>query len=279
MIVTDSIATVRETRWADPAVSWGLVPTMGFLHEGHLSLVRQSKQDNQFTAVTIFVNPTQFAPNEDLSTYPRDLERDLALLKDEGVDLVFTPNDAIMYPPDFQTAVSVKEVSQPLEGKSRPTHFGGVATVVAKLFNIIQPTRAYFGQKDAQQTVVLRQMVRDLNFNLEMIICPIVREADGLAMSSRNAYLNPAERAAATVLYRGLTAVQTSYQQGERDAQKLRQQLTATITAEPLARLDYVSIADRHTLQELDHIQDGALVSLAVFFGKTRLIDNLILEP
>ncbi len=279
MIVTDSIATVRETRWADPAVSWGLVPTMGFLHEGHLSLVRQSKQDNQFTAVTIFVNPTQFAPTEDLSTYPRDLERDLALLKTEGVDLVFTPNDAIMYPPDFQTAVTVKEVSQPLEGKSRPTHFGGVATVVAKLFNIIQPTRAYFGQKDAQQTVVLRQMVRDLNFNLEMIICPIVREADGLAMSSRNAYLNPAERVAATVLYRGLTAVQTSYQQGERDAQKLRQQLTTTITSEPLARLDYASIADRHTLQELDHIQDGALVSLAVFFGKTRLIDNLILEP
>lgn len=279
MLVTDSITTVRQTRWADPAASWGLVPTMGFLHEGHLSLVRQAKQGNQFTAVTIFVNPTQFAPTEDLSTYPRNLERDLALLQDEGVDLVFTPSDAVMYPPDFQTAVTVKDLSQPLEGHSRPTHFGGVATVVAKLFNIIQPTRAYFGQKDAQQTVVLQQMVRDLNFNLEMIVCPTVREADGLAMSSRNAYLNPAERVVAAVLYRGLTAVQTSYQQGQRDAQKLRRQLTETITSEPLARLDYISIADRHTLQELDSIQDGALVSLAVFFGKTRLIDNLILPP
>lgn len=279
MLVTDSITTVRQTRWADPAASWGLVPTMGFLHEGHLSLVRQAKQGNQFTAVTIFVNPTQFAPTEDLSTYPRNLERDLAMLKAEGVDLVFTPSDAVMYPPDFQTAVTVKDLSQPLEGHSRPTHFGGVATVVAKLFNIIQPTRAYFGQKDAQQTVVLQQMVRDLNFNLEMIVCPTVREADGLAMSSRNAYLNPAERVAAAVLYRGLTAVQTSYQQGQRDAQKLRRQLTETITSEPLARLDYISIADRHTLQELDSIQDGALVSLAVFFGKTRLIDNLILPP
>lgn len=278
MLVTDSIATVRQTRWADPAASWGLVPTMGFLHEGHLTLVRQSKEENQLTAVTIFVNPAQFAPSEDLSTYPRDLERDLALLKDEGVDLVFTPSDAVIYPPDFQTAVFVQKVSQPLEGQSRPTHFGGVATVVAKLFNIIQPTRAYFGQKDAQQTVVLHQMVRDLNFNLEMIVCPTVREADGLAMSSRNAYLNPAERVAAAVLYRGLTAVQTSYQQGERDAQKLREQLIKIITSEPLSHLDYVSIADRHTLQELDNIQDGALVSLAVFFGKTRLIDNLILQ-
>ncbi|HUM69566.1 MAG TPA: pantoate--beta-alanine ligase, partial [Chloroflexota bacterium] len=223
-------------------------------------------------------NPTQFAPTEDLSSYPRNLERDLALLAAEGVDLVFTPTDATMYPADFQTYVTVGQVSQPLEGSSRPTHFQGVATVVAKLFNIIQPSRAYFGQKDAQQTVVLRQMVRDLNFNLKMVICPTVREADGLALSSRNAYLSPEQRQAATVLYRALTAVSDAYTQGERNANHLRQIMAATVAAEPLARLDYASAAHPLTLQELEQITNGVLFSLAVFFGKTRLIDNMIIE-
>ncbi len=278
MRITKSIATVRQIRWQDATTSWGLVPTMGFLHEGHLSLVRAAKANNQFTAVSIFVNPTQFAPTEDLSTYPRSLERDLALLEAEGVDLVFTPTDDVMYPADFQTAVTVQEVTKPLEGASRPTHFAGVATVVAKLFNIIQPTRAYFGQKDAQQTVVLRQMVRDLNFNLELIVCPTVREADGLAMSSRNAYLTPEQRQAAPLLFNTLTAVQNAIENGEKDLDKLRQQMIIQINAEPLARLDYFSVADYTTLTEIDHPTEKLLVSLAVYFGKTRLIDNFIIS-
>ncbi len=278
MIVTGDIAEIRQIREKEIWSTWGLVPTMGYLHEGHLSLVRRADEENGYTAVTIFVNPTQFAPTEDLSSYPRNLERDLALLAAEGVDLVFTPSDAIMYPPDFQTTVTVGQVSKPLEGASRPTHFQGVATIVAKLFNIIQPTRAYFGQKDAQQTVVLRQMVRDLNFNVEMIICPTVREADGLAMSSRNAYLSPEQRQAATVLYRALTAASDAYAQGERDGARLRQIMAATVAAEPLARLDYASAAHPLTLQELEQVDSGVLFSLAVFFGKTRLIDNMVIE-
>lgn len=277
MIVTGDISEIRQIREKEMWSTWGLVPTMGYLHEGHLSLVRRANEENGYTAVTIFVNPTQFAPTEDLSSYPRSLERDLELLAAAEVDLVFTPTDATMYPPDFQTAVTVGQVSKPLEGASRPTHFQGVATVVAKLFNIMQPTRAYFGQKDAQQTVVLRQMVRDLNFNVEMVICPTVREADGLAMSSRNAYLTPEQRQAATVLYRALTAVQQAYTQGERDANRLRQIMTSTVAAEPLARLDYASAADPLTLQELDHVESSILFSLAVFFGKTRLIDNMLM--
>lgn len=277
MKLTSSIPELRAIRWQDPSLSWGLVPTMGYLHEGHLSLVRQARAANDRVVVSIFVNPTQFAPTEDLSTYPRNLERDLALLRAEQVDLVFTPDNQTIYPPQFQTYVTVEKVSKGQEGRSRPTHFRGVATVVAKLFNIIQPTRAYFGQKDAQQTVVIRRMVQDLNFNLELVIGPTVREADGLALSSRNVYLTPAERAAATVLYRGLLKVQHRFQQGERHAETLRQLLRDTIQAEPLARLDYVSLADGTTLEELDTVDRPALVSLAVFFGKTRLIDNIVL--
>lgn len=278
MRVTADISEIRQIRWQNPGDSWGLVPTMGYLHEGHLSLVRRANAENTVTAVTIFVNPTQFAPTEDLSTYPRNLEGDLALLKAEGVDLVFTPTDAIMYPPDFQTAVTVSEVAKPLEGSARPSHFQGVATVVAKLFNIIQPTRAYFGQKDAQQTVVLKQMVRDLNFNLEMVICPIVREADGLAMSSRNAYLSPEERQAATVLSQALRVAETTYHTGERNGRVLRQLMQDTINQQPTARIDYVSVADPNTLLELDELGSSVLFSTAVFFGKTRLIDNLLIE-
>lgn len=277
MNVTHDIHAVRRQRWADPTASWGFVPTMGYLHEGHLSLVRRAKAENQHTAVSIFVNPTQFAPTEDLASYPRDLDRDLALLADCGVDLVFTPTADQIYPADFQTYVTVQQVSQPLEGAARPTHFQGVATVVAKLFNIIQPTRAYFGQKDAQQTAVLKQMVRDLNFNLDLIVCPIVRESDGLAMSSRNVYLSPAQRQAATILYRTLTAVVAAYEAGQQNGQHLRQQMAASIASEPLARLDYVSVADPLSLQELDTVEGAVLFSLALFFGKTRLIDNWLI--
>jgi len=277
MIITKNIEKVRTTRWEDNAKSWGFVPTMGALHEGHLSLVHCARAENDRVAVSIYVNPTQFAPTEDLDASPRKLENDIALLKAAGVDLVFTPSDEIMYPPGYQTYVTVEDVTRPLEGASRPTHFRGVATIVAKLFNIVQPTRAYFGQKDAQQTVVIRQMVKDLNFNLDVVICPIVREPDGLALSSRNAYSTPPQRTTATVLYRALSAAKTAFEQGERNAESLRQIMLKTIAAESLARVDYVSVAHPLTLTELSTIEDAALCSMAVFVGTTRLIDNMIL--
>lgn len=276
MIVTNSIHEVRQIRWQDPAATWGLVPTMGYLHEGHISLARRSRAENGSTAVTIYVNPTQFAPTEDLSSYPRDLPRDLVLLEAAGVDLVFTPDDSIIYPAGFQTYVTVEEVTRVLEGASRPTHFRGVTTVVAKLFNIFQPTRAYFGQKDYQQTAVLRQMVHDLNYNLELIVCPTVREADGLALSSRNKYLDPAQRAAATVLSRALAIGVAALDAGERDASALRRLMGDLIAAEPLARLDYISVAHPATLAELEMVEEGAVLATAVFFNRTRLIDNML---
>jgi len=278
--VTNDIATVRAFRRAQGAGSLGFVPTMGYLHVGHLELVRRARAENDYVAVSIFVNPLQFGPSEDLSRYPRDMERDLALLRAEGVAMVFTPDDAIMYPPDFQTQVVVSEVTQPLEGARRPTHFAGVATVVAKLFNIVQPTRAYFGQKDAQQTVVVRQMARDLDFDVEIIICPTVREADGLAMSSRNKYLTTGQRAAATVLYRSLQAAKGLWDEGVHDGALLRAAMEQVLAAEPLARPDYVSAADPASLREWEGpIPDGAgvLLSMAVYLGQTRLIDNLLL--
>jgi pantoate--beta-alanine ligase len=256
----------------------GLVPTMGYLHEGHLSLVRAARADCASVVVSIFVNPTQFGPNEDLEAYPRDLPRDLELLAQEGVDLVWTPAPGDMYPPGYQTWVGVEQITQVLEGQVRPGHFQGVTTVVAKLFNAVQPQRAYFGQKDAQQAAVIRQMVRDLNYPLDIIVCPIVREADGLAMSSRNVYLNPAERKAAIVLYRALSAAASAYQDGERNANILRRILIETISNEPLARLQYVSCAHPDNLQELEGLLRGpALLSMAVYIGKTRLIDNWLL--
>ncbi|NPV76591.1 MAG: pantoate--beta-alanine ligase [Anaerolineae bacterium] len=255
----------------------GLVPTMGYLHEGHLSLVRAARQECACVVVSIFVNPTQFSPTEDLSTYPRDLERDLDLLEKEGVDLVWTPTKEIMYPADFQSWVLVEEVTKPLEGAMRPGHFKGVTTVVAKLLNAVQPQKAFFGQKDAQQSVVIRQMVKDLNYPVEVKICPTVREPDNLAMSSRNAYLQPAERQAATVLSRALFAAREAYQNGERNANRLRKTMQAVFNQEPLARVQYISCADPNTLQELDLIEDHALLSVAVFIGKTRLIDNILL--
>jgi pantoate--beta-alanine ligase len=265
---------VARTALAEPL---GLVPTMGYLHEGHLSLARRARAECASVAATIFVNPTQFGPDEDLSTYPRDLPRDLSLLEEAGVDLVWTPTPEVMYPPGFQTWVTVEQVSQPLEGGQRPGHFRGVTTVVAKLFNGARPQRAYFGQKDAQQAVVIQQMTRDLNLPIQIVVCPIVREPDGLAMSSRNAYLSAAERQAATVLYRGLCAARAAFEDGERDAGRLRGVVAEIIGNEPLARLQYVSCAQPDTLQELEVVSGKALLSLAVFVGRTRLIDNLII--
>ena len=256
----------------------GLIPTMGYLHEGHLSLVRAARRECASVVVSIFVNPSQFGPQEDLGTYPRDLPRDLDLLAAEGVDLVWTPSADVMYPAGYQTWIAVEEVSQPLEGSMRPGHVRGVATVVAKLFNAVQPDRAYFGQKDAQQAAVIRKMAKDLDFNLEVVICPIRREADGLAMSSRNVYLQPDERQAATVLYRALTAAQDANLGGEQSAENLRQLMAQTIQNEPLARMQYVSCANPDSMQEIQGAIAGpALLSMAVFIGKTRLIDNLVI--
>jgi pantoate--beta-alanine ligase len=273
-VTTLSELHAARARLSEPV---GLVPTMGYLHEGHISLVRRARAECAGVAASIFVNPTQFSPEEDLSTYPRDLPRDLSLLEAEGADLVWTPTPEVMYPPGFQTWVTVEEVTQPLEGSMRPGHFRGVATVVAKLFTGVQPQKAYFGQKDAQQAVVIQRMTRDLNFPIEIVICPIVREPDGLAMSSRNTYLNPQERQAATVLHRGLTAARAAFEAGERDAEQLRRIVTEIIGGEPLARLQYVSCAHPETLQELEMVADRALLSLAVFVGQTRLIDNVVL--
>ena len=255
----------------------GFVPTMGYLHEGHLSLVRRAREECDRVVVSIFVNPTQFGPNEDLAKYPRDIEHDLSLIEPLGVDLVWMPTAEIMYPKGYQTWVEVEAITRPLEGAMRPGHFRGVTTVVAKLFNAVQPHKAYFGQKDAQQAAVIRQMTRDLNFPIEIVVCPIVREADGLAMSSRNVYLDPEQRKAATVLFRALNAAKEAYEKGERDAEKLRTIMKDTIASEPLADAQYVSCADYDTLEELDEVKGKALLSMAVFIGKTRLIDNLAL--
>jgi pantoate--beta-alanine ligase len=254
----------------------GLVPTMGYLHEGHLSLMRRACEECEHVIVSIFVNPTQFGPQEDLSKYPRDLERDLSLIEPTGADLVWTPTPEIMYPPGFQTWVEVETITRHLEGSVRPGHFRGVTTVVAKLFNATQPHKAYFGQKDAQQAAVIRQMTRDLNFPTEIVVCPIVREPDGLAMSSRNVYLNTEERKAATVLYLSLSAAKNMYENGERDAEKLRQIMREVLATEPLAQMQYVSCADYDTLAELEIVTGKALLSMAVFLGKTRLIDNFV---
>jgi pantoate--beta-alanine ligase len=256
----------------------GFVPTMGYLHEGHLALVKQARIENSAVIVSIYVNPTQFGPREDFGAYPRDLNRDLELLKGGGVDIVFVPSDDEMYPPEFSSWVDVEKVTERLEGAARPGHFRGVATVVAKLFNIVQPSRAYFGQKDAQQVMVIKRMVADLNMGIEIVVVPTLRESDGLAMSSRNIYLSPKERQAAMILFKALTLARQLRRGGEKDAEEIRRQMTALIQKEPLAQIDYVSIADAETLEELSSIDRQAVASLAVRIGKTRLIDNMPLE-
>ncbi|MDP6102129.1 MAG: pantoate--beta-alanine ligase [Dehalococcoidia bacterium] len=255
----------------------GLFPTLGALHDGHLSLVKRAREDNAAVAVSIFVNPTQFGPQEDLAAYPRDLVRDLSLLEEMGTDLVFIPQPDDMYPAGFDTWINVERTTNRLEGESRPDHFRGVATVVAKLFNIVRPDRAYFGQKDAQQVQVIRRMNSDLNLGVEIVVMPTVREPDDLAMSSRNAYLSPQERQAALVLYRALCVAHQMYSQQEQRTPIIREALKKMIRDEPMAQLDYVSIANPDTLDELEVIQGPALVSLAVLIGKTRLIDNMVL--
>lgn len=282
MFIAETIEDARVARRQFTLETLGLVTTMGFLHEGHLELVRRAKAENERVAATIFVNPKQFGPTEDLSRYPRDLQRDLQLLESEGVDYVFVPGNEAIYPRDYQTIVSVTEITKYLEGARRPTHFDGVTTVVAKLFNIIQPTRAYFGQKDAQQAAVIRQMTRDLNFDLEIVVCPTIREEGGLAMSSRNKYLSAEQRHAATALYRALSSAETLWQAGERKSDALRDTMMRVLSAEPLARVDYVSAADPDTLREAEGeipSGNGILLSMAVFFDKTRLIDNFLLTP
>lgn len=276
MLRLHRIEQVRK--WRKPQKgSVGLVPTMGFLHEGHLSLVREARTANDAVIVSIFVNPTQFGQNEDLTTYPRDIERDLELLKDEGVDAVFAPSVEEMYNERFSTSIAVGAVAQPLEGATRPGHFEGVATVVAKLLNIVSPARAYFGQKDAQQLAVIRRMSKDLNFDVEIVACPTVRDSDGLAMSSRNAYLNSDERKIATVLFKALTAAKAAFDAGDTSADSLKERMRAVLAVEESAAVDYVSVADPDTMAELGLARDGALVSLAVRIGRARLIDNLVL--
>jgi pantoate--beta-alanine ligase len=276
MQVVSTIAEVRALRPRFAAL--GLVPTMGYLHAGHLSLVERARCDCGAVAVSIFVNPTQFGPHEDLGRYPRDLPGDLEALAAAGTDLVFTPSPEEIYPPGFASRIEVGPVAGPLEGASRPGHFAGVATVVAKLFNIVQPDRAYFGQKDAQQTVVIRRMTRDLDLPVEVVVAPTVREPDGLALSSRNAYLTAEERAQAPVLFKALCEAEARFAAGERDAEALRAAMRRTIAAAPGIEIDYVSVADPESLAELDTLGDGpALASLAARLGRTRLIDNLLL--
>lgn len=276
MKIAETIAEARRLREGFPGPV-GLVPTMGYLHDGHLALIRRARAENSLMVVSVFVNPAQFGPREDFKTYPRDIERDLKILARENTDIVFLPPVEEMYPPGFDGWVDMGKIARRLEGASRPGHFRGVATVVAKLFNIVQPTRAYFGQKDAQQTIVIKKMVADLNMNLKIIAIPTVREADGLAISSRNAYLNTEERQAATVLYRSLCLGQQLWAEEEKEAGKIKEQMTALIQTEPVAAIDYVSIAEPETLEDMEAVKAPALVSLAVRVGKTRLIDNVVL--
>ena len=261
--------------WKAEGLQVGLVPTMGYLHDGHRSLIHRSCAENDRTIVSIFVNPIQFGPNEDLATYPRDLAADSALCASEGVDLIFHPEPSDMYAADFCTHVNVDDITKVLCGKSRPTHFRGVTTVVNKLFNIAKADRAYFGEKDAQQLAVIRRMVRDLNIDIEICGCPIIREEDGLAKSSRNKYLSPEERQAALILSRSLKLCRELLDEGQRDAEVLRNAVTEKILTEPLAEIDYVSIVDSVTLKDVSGtIQAPVLVALAVKIGTTRLIDN-----
>jgi pantoate--beta-alanine ligase len=280
MQVFNTVSGLREFLAAHRAAGKriGLVPTMGYLHAGHMSLVQAARRECEVVVMSIFVNPKQFGPQEDFATYPRDMEGDLRQAREAGVDAVFTPAVEEMYPSGFLTEVIVHELTAPLCGASRPSHFNGVTTVVAKLFNIVGPDRAYFGQKDYQQVTILRQMATDLCMPLEVITCPTVREPDGLAMSSRNAYLNPAERQAALVLSRALLLAEEHLAQGERQGARLMTTLRDCIAKQPLARIDYVTVCDPQTLREVDQLSGTVLVALAIYIGQTRLIDNALLH-
>jgi len=275
---TTTILSELRTARASLTGLVGLVPTMGYLHAGHLSLVEAARRECNHVVVSIFVNPTQFGPGEDLEAYPRDTASDLKLLEEAGVDVIWMPTPEAIYPQDYQTWVTVEQVSRPLEGRMRPGHFKGVTTMVAKLFNAVQPQRAYFGQKDAQQVAVIQRMVYDLNFPIKIVISPIVRADDGLALSSRNAYLNDAERQSALVLHKALKSAKALIDGGERDADQVRNNMIAVLDREPLALKEYVSCADPNSLVEIDLIKDHALLSLAVHIGNTRLIDNFLMK-
>lgn len=277
------ISTVEEVRdqvkkWRREGLSVGLVPTMGYLHEGHESLIKRAVAENDRTVVSVFVNPIQFGPKEDLATYPRDLERDAAVCDRAGASLIFHPEKEEMYFDNFCTFIDMEGPSRGLCGKTRPTHFRGVCTVVGKLFHIVQPDRAYFGEKDAQQLAVIRRMVRDLNFDVDIVGCPIVREADGLAKSSRNTYLSPAEREAATVLNRGLCEGEKRFLAGERSAEVIRKAVASVIESEPLAKMDYVEVVDFDDIEPVETLKGTVLVAVAVYIGSTRLIDNRIVR-
>lgn len=276
------VSTVCETRaqvkeWKNQGLTVGLVPTMGYLHEGHQSLIKKAVEENDRVVVSVFVNPIQFAPNEDLETYPRDLEADKRLCDSTGADLIFHPTPDEMYPDGFSTHIQMDNLTKELCGKTRPTHFGGVCTVVGKLFNIVQPDKAYFGQKDAQQLAIIKRMVRDLNFDIEIVGCPIIREPDGLAKSSRNTYLNADERKAALILSKAIKLGEELVADGERNAQTVIKAMTDKINTEPLARIDYVNVVDALSIEPLDVVKGEVLVAIAVYIGKTRLIDNFII--
>lgn len=256
----------------------GFVPTMGYLHEGHLSLIEASVKENDITVLSIYVNPTQFGPDEDLDHYPRDIENDKKLAEDAGANVIFIPDHHIMYKNNHVTYVQVNGLTHQLCGQSRPTHFQGVTTIVTKLFNIVQPNRAYFGQKDAQQAIVIKRMVMDLNMPITIVVCPIMREADGLAMSSRNTYLSPEEREQATVLFEALQKAKVLIDSGERSSKTVKAMMTKLIHTKPSATIDYVSIVGTDTLEDIENLEDNILVALAVKIGKTRLIDNLQME-
>lgn len=280
MKVVKTIKEVREivSSWRRDGLTVGLVPTMGYLHEGHQSLISKSVSENDRTVVSVFVNPIQFGPNEDLEAYPRDLKRDMEAVEAVGGDLIFNPEPAEMYPSHFTSFIDTAETTELLCGAVRPVHFRGVCTVVGKLFNIVTPDRAYFGQKDAQQLATIRRFVRDLNFGLEIVPCPIVREADGLAKSSRNTYLSPAERKAALILSKSLALGKKAVDEGERDASKVVSIITESLQTEPLARIDYVEVVDFENIQRVETISGETLVAIAVYIGKTRLIDNFIVN-
>ena len=280
MKIVETIAEVREQvkQWRKEGLTVGLVPTMGYLHEGHKSLIVRAVAENDRVVVSVFVNPMQFGPSEDLESYPRDMDRDAALCEKAGASLIFHPDPSEMYHKDFSSFVDMTTLTGGLCGKTRPIHFRGVCTVVSKLFNIVVPDKAYFGQKDAQQLAVIRHMVSDLNFGIEIVGCPIIREEDGLAKSSRNTYLSAQEREAALILSKSLAKGKEALKAGEADAVKIRQIILDEIATEPLAKVDYVEVVDWNTLEPVETVKEPVLVAMAVYIGKTRLIDNFITE-
>lgn len=280
MKIVTTIAEAKEQikEWRSQGLSVGLVPSMGYLHEGHASLMKEAVKQMDKVAVSVFVNPTQFGPGEDYDSYPRDLDHDIAICEEQGVDLIFHPSVEEMYGKNYNTYVTMETLGDELCGKSRPIHFRGVCTVVTKLFNIITPDKAFFGQKDAQQLAIIKRMVKDLNMNLEVVGCPIIREDDGLAKSSRNTYLSPEERQAALILSKTIFMGQEMVKNGERDVKTLLDAMKANIETEPLAKIDYVEVVDGETMQKVEKIEESVLVAMAVYIGSTRLIDNFMYE-